>query len=90
MCHKGITLHFDHIEEFFLCYKGSIILRNYRKRAILWSVSYNSYVKFHGKNIGSHKMTMLYSNMFLYNEVCDRGITLYRDHIEECILFNPH
>ena len=34
VCHKGITLHCDHIEEFLLWYKGKILLRNYRKRAI--------------------------------------------------------
>ena len=30
-----------------------------------WSFSYNSFVKFHGKNYGSHKMAddMLYSNL---------------------------
>ena len=28
------------------CYKGTILQRNYRKMTILWSVSYNSFVKF--------------------------------------------
>ena len=33
-----------------LSYKGTIIL---------WSFSYNSFLKFHGKNIWSHNMTVL-------------------------------
>ena len=31
------------------CYKGMILQRNYRKMTILWSFSYNPFVKFHGK-----------------------------------------
>ena len=31
------------------CYKGAILQRNYRKMTILWSFSYNSFVKVHGK-----------------------------------------
>ena len=30
-------------------YKGTILQRNYRKMTMLWSFSYNSSVKFHGK-----------------------------------------
>ena len=30
---------------------SAILLRNYRKMTILWSFSYNSLVKFHGKKI---------------------------------------
>ena len=34
-------------------------------------MTYNSYVKFHGKKIiGSHNMAMLYPNL-CYNKVCD-------------------
>ena len=33
------------------CYKGTILQRNYRKICISWSLFYNSFVKFHGKNI---------------------------------------
>ena len=33
------------------CYKGMILQRNYRKMTILWSFSYDPFVKFHGKNI---------------------------------------
>ena len=32
-------------------YTGVILQRNYRKMTMLWSFSYNSFVKFHGKNI---------------------------------------
>ena len=85
VCHKGITMYSDHIEECILCYKGTILQRNYRKMTIVWSFSYNSYVKFYGKNIGSHDMTVLYPNMFLYNEVCCKGIVMYCYYIEECI-----
>ena len=33
------------------CYKGTILQRNYKKMTILWSFSYNSLIKFHGKII---------------------------------------
>ena len=32
-------------------YKGTILQRNYRKMIILWQFSFNSFVKFHDKNI---------------------------------------
>ena len=32
-----------------LCYKRIILQRNYNKRTIAWSFSYDSFVKFHGK-----------------------------------------
>ena len=34
-----------------LCYKGTILQRDYRKRTILWSFSYNSFKK----NMGATK-----------------------------------
>ena len=34
-----------------LCYKGTILQRNYEKLTISWSFLYNSFVKFHGKTI---------------------------------------
>ena len=40
-----------------LCYKGTILQRNYMKMTISWSFSYNYFVKFHGKEFGNHKMT---------------------------------
>ena len=58
------------------CYKRTILQRNYRKMTISWSFSYNSFVKFHGKKIGSHNMTLLYPNTF-YSEVCYKGTALY-------------
>ena len=33
------------------CYKGTILQRNYRKITILWSFSYNFYVKLHVKKL---------------------------------------
>ena len=58
------------------CYKGTILQMNYRKMTISWSFSYNSFVKFHGKKIGSHNMTELYPNL-CYNEVCYEGTALF-------------
>ena len=54
------------------CCRGTILQRNYyRKMAILWSFSYNSFVKFHDKKFVSHNMTRLYFNPcyghFAYN-----------------------
>ena len=34
-----------------LCYKWTILQRNNRKMTTLWSFSYNSCVKFHGKKL---------------------------------------
>ena len=36
-----------------ICYKETILLRNYRKMAIVWSFSYNSFVNSHGKTIAA-------------------------------------
>ena len=33
------------------CFKGTILQRNFRKMTIKWPFSYNSFVKFHGKEI---------------------------------------
>ena len=55
-----------------LSYKGTILQRHYRKITIKWSFSYNSFVKFHGKNIWGHSMTVLYPNP-CYREVCYKG-----------------
>ena len=41
-------------------YKGTNLQRNCRKMTILWSFSYNTFLKFHGnKKFGSHNMTVL-------------------------------
>ena len=61
------------------CYKGTILLRYYGNITILWSFSYNSFVKLHGKKFGSHNMTLLYPNL-CYNEVCYKGTALYMFH----------
>ena len=45
------------ISEF--CYKGTILQRNYKKMTTKLSFSCNSSVKFHGKKIGSHNMTVI-------------------------------
>ena len=47
-----------------MCFKETILQGNYRKMTILWSFSYDSFVKFHG----SHTMTVLYPNL-CYNKV---------------------
>ena len=41
-------------------YKWTILQKNDRKMTIKWSFSYNSFVKFRGKKIGSNSMTKLY------------------------------
>ena len=50
------------------CYKKKLH-RNNRKTAILWSFSYNSFVKFYGKKNGSHNTTVLCQNLCYY-ETC--------------------
>ena len=42
------SIGMDHVISESCC-KGTIIQRNYRKNNIIWSFSYNSFVKFHGK-----------------------------------------
>ena len=41
------------------CYKGTILQRNYRKMTIIWSFSYNSFVKFHVKKNENHSMDFI-------------------------------
>ena len=48
LCLGSIGMNLD-ISQ--LCYKGTILQRNYRKMTMNWSVSFNSFVKFPGKNI---------------------------------------
>ena len=43
---------------------------------ILWSFSYNFFVKFHGKKPGTHNMTVIYPNLS-DNEVSYKGTVLY-------------
>ena len=40
-----------------------MLQREYRKMSILWSFSYYSFVKFHGKKCGNTNMTMFYLNL---------------------------
>ena len=50
-----------------LCYKGTILQRNYRKMTISWSWSFscNFFVKFYCKKFGSHNMDCFISNSML-------------------------
>ena len=41
-----------------LCYKATILQRNYRKMTILWSFSYNSFVSIHCEK--SYNMTITF------------------------------
>ena len=43
---------------------------------ILWSFSYNYFVKLHSKKNGNLNMTVLYQNL-CYNEVCYIRIAMY-------------
>ena len=39
-------------------YKGTILQRIYWKMTFSWSFSYKTFVKFHGKNLWSHNITV--------------------------------
>ena len=52
-----------------LCYKGTILQRNYRKNDIC-----RHFPLIPSKKIASHNMNVLYPN--LYNEECYKGIAL--------------
>ena len=43
-----------------LCYKRTLLRRNYKEITISWTLSYNAVVKFHDKNTGSHNMVVLF------------------------------
>ena len=58
------------------CYKRKILRINYRKVTILWSFSYNYFVKLHSKKFVNLNMTVLYQNL-CYNEVYYIGIAIY-------------
>ena len=49
--YKGITGKLPFYGYFEVCNKATILQRNYMKMPILWSFSYNSFVKFQGKGI---------------------------------------
>ena len=50
-----------------LCYKGSILQRNYLKMTISWQFSYNSFVIFHGKRILEPKHDVLYPILWSFS-----------------------
>ena len=57
----------------YIISKGTISQRNYRKMTILWSFSYNFFVKFHGKK------DCIYISIYIkicYKEVCNKGSAL--------------
>ena len=99
-CNSFITLCFGYIRINYvigeLCYKETILQRNYRKMTIVWSFSYNSFVKFHGKKIGSHNMTVFYPNLCLgyirinhvISESCNKGMILQRNYRKITILWS--
>ena len=55
------SIEMDHVLS-ESCYKGTILQRSYRKMTMLWSFSYNSFVKFYGKRFGIHNKIMLFKN----------------------------
>ena len=59
-----------------LCYKGTILQRNYGKMTFARKFSYDPFVKFYSKKFGSHNMVILYPNPF-YNKVCYKGTAVY-------------
>ena len=59
--------------------RDNVIKRQFYKGIIgkcAWSFSYNSFVKFRGKKLGSHNMMMFYPNLF-YNDLFYKEIALY-------------
>ena len=55
----------DHTTEGTPNYIGTIFQMNYRKMTILWSFSFNSFVKFHGKKNGEPQNDCLISKSVL-------------------------
>ena len=51
-----------------------VIKGQFYKRDITWSFSYDSFVKFHGRKIGSHNMTGLHPNL-CYNDITEKLLT---------------
>ena len=45
-------------------------------------------MKFHGKNFGSHTITVFYPNSF-YNQMCCKGTVLYKYFLFDLILYVP-
>ena len=57
-----------------MCYKGTILQRNYKKMTIPWSFSYNSFAKLNGKKWKPQHNHVI-SNL-CYNKVCYKEIGL--------------
>ena len=55
---------------------------------ILWSFSYNSFVKFHSKRFGSQNMTVLYPDQ-CYNKVCYKGTAVHCKETSVCFIWLP-
>ena len=68
-----------------LCYKETILQRNYRKMTIPWSFSNNSFVKFHATKFGCPNMTVLYTHpcYTCYNKICYKGTSLNLPSFEQ-------
>ena len=59
-----------------MCYKGSILQKNFREMTITWSFSYNSFVQLHSLKKWRTRMTVLNTNL-CYNEMCYKSTALY-------------
>ena len=72
------TIRMDHvISQSCYMYYRTILQGNCGKMTMKLSFSYNSVVKFNGKKIGSHDMTVLYPNP-CYNKLrCNRDCTVH-------------
>ena len=73
------------------CYEGTILLRNYWEMMISWSISYNSFGKFHVKKNWEPQcnMTVLYPNL-CYNEVHYKETALYLSHFGAAMVNRAH
>ena len=65
-----------------LCYKGTILQRNYRKMTIKWSFSYNSFVKFHGTKIWESQNDRVIIQFSVITRRVIKG--LYCNSLEQC------
>ena len=65
-CNKGQS-HYKGSPFRMLCMEfigmDEVIREKCHKEVILWSFSYNSFIKSHGEKIGSHNMTVICPNL---------------------------